>query len=86
MTLSSHAFCCLRYIFKALAYLPFTDDGQHGFLSLPVGAEDIIRNESKLVKYVVSRYRKRAAKSLELLREKWEAIKEKGTQILDAAL
>ncbi|KAH7715715.1 hypothetical protein AAVH_16896 [Aphelenchoides avenae] len=72
------------YLFKSLAYLPFGDDGQHAFLSLPVGAEDVLRNESKLVKYVVSRYRQRAVQSLAFLREKWDAIENKGDQILDA--
>ncbi|KAH7715718.1 hypothetical protein AAVH_16899 [Aphelenchoides avenae] len=72
------------YYFKALAYLPFSDDGQHAFMSLPVGAEDVLRNESKLVKYVVSRYRKRAVQSLANLRKKWDAIENKGTQILNA--
>ncbi|KAH7715716.1 hypothetical protein AAVH_16897 [Aphelenchoides avenae] len=72
------------YYFKALAYLPYADDGQHGFLSLPVGAEDVLRNESKLVKYVVSRYRKRAVHSLDLPRANWVALQKKGNEILDA--
>ncbi|KAH7714146.1 hypothetical protein AAVH_18484 [Aphelenchoides avenae] len=72
------------YYFKALAYLPFTDDGQHAFMRLPVGAEDVIRNESKLVKYVVSRFPKRAVQSLALIRSKWGTIEKKGNETLDA--
>lgn len=75
----------LRYNFTVLAYLPFADAG-HGFLSLPVGAEDVLRNESKMVNYVISRYRKRAVKPLVLLREKWYAIEKNGNEILDATL
>ncbi|KAH7693100.1 hypothetical protein AAVH_39870, partial [Aphelenchoides avenae] len=66
------------YYFKALAYLPFTDDGQHAFMRLPVGAEHVIRNESKLVKYVVSRFPKRADQAL--IRAKWDAIETKGNE------
>lgn len=76
----------LRYYFKALASLAFTDEGHQGYLGLSVGAEDVVRNDSKLVKYVVSRYRKRADKLQNLLREKWDAIEEKGDRILDATL
>ncbi|KAH7695187.1 hypothetical protein AAVH_37758 [Aphelenchoides avenae] len=72
------------YYFKALASLAFTDEGHQGYLGLSVGAEDVVRNDSKLVKYVVSRYRKRADKLQNLLREKWDAIEEKGDRILDA--
>ncbi|KAH7699610.1 hypothetical protein AAVH_33285, partial [Aphelenchoides avenae] len=72
------------YYFKALAYLPFADDGQHAFVRLPSGAEDVLRNESKTVKYVVSRFSKRANQSLALIKAKWNAIEEKGNQILDA--
>ncbi|KAH7703113.1 hypothetical protein AAVH_29723 [Aphelenchoides avenae] len=51
-------------------------------MRLPVGAEDVLRNESKSVKYVVSRFPKRADQAL--IRVKWNAIEEKGNQILDA--
>ncbi|KAH7712706.1 hypothetical protein AAVH_19943 [Aphelenchoides avenae] len=72
------------YSFKGLAYLPFTDNGQYAFLSLPVGAEDVLRDQSKQVNYVVSRYRKRAVQTLAFIRKKWGAIETKGNQILDA--